>query len=248
MSTGSERGQGPAAEESLSITHNPLDGAGQHQTHIHHVGHEIAQSTEPGELPLKAPRKHALWVGTVTDKEAAPIVGESAEPPLPDQLPCVLDQWSPSVVVPNKGENTSLAGQPLDLSRLSRVLSYGFLAEDMLARPCGGLHDGKVHIVRRRDVHHLHIRRGGDLLPADCVPLEAELFAGLLGTLLDVIRTHDESGLDSLVAKPLCHVEIRTAVHRSHPPHPDHPHAHDSRHLSSLSTACTATHRIFTSR
>ena len=62
----------------------------------------------------------------------------------------------------------------------------------MLARRCGGLHDGKVHMVRRRDVHHLHIRGGGDLLPADCVPLEAELFTALLGTLLDVIRTHDD--------------------------------------------------------
>src|ERR1700694_3000445 len=45
VSTDSGHSQRPLREKSLLIPHHPLDGAGEHHTHIHYVRHQAAQHT-----------------------------------------------------------------------------------------------------------------------------------------------------------------------------------------------------------
>jgi hypothetical protein len=185
---------------------------------------------------LKAPRKNSLWIGRIPGEETTAKVSQSAQPPFADQLPRVLHQRRPSVVVSDERKDASLSGQTLNLSRLLRILSHRFFAKDVLAGRGRCAHDFKMHVVRRSYIYDLNVRVSDYLLPAGGVPLEAESFLSLFGTRFNVVGANNQSGPNTTVVETISRLEVSTAVYRSHPAHPDDPDPDNLRHSGLLAS------------
>src|SRR5215472_11916416 len=131
-------------------------------------------------------------MGRVAGKKSPPKMREPAKLSLPNQLPRILDQRNPTIVVPDPCEDACLAGQTLDLRRFLRTFSNRLLAENMLASGRCSRRHLPMQVIRRGDIHHSNVRIRNHVLPPGRGALEAETFLGLLRPLFYRVGTDDE--------------------------------------------------------
>src|SRR5262249_48824959 len=148
-----------------------------------------------------------------------------------DQLPGILHQRRPAVVVADPAQHAGLACCPFNGSRFATIAANRFLAEDVFPRGGGCLNDFQMQMVGRGDTHHLNFGMADHLLPVGRGVLEAEAFLSLPCAVLHIVRTDYQSRPDAILVKAIRDQTVRTAVDNAHPPHADHANAHGVHHV-----------------
>ena len=117
---------------------------------VDRVAEQVGRRAVPAFVEPVAPRQRVQRVAAVHREEAAAVVGDLAQPAVGDQLPGVLHERRPAVVVTDaRGHLPRRLGRALGLLRRA---AHRLLAEDVLARRRGRLDQLEVEHVRRGDV------------------------------------------------------------------------------------------------
>ena len=149
-------------------------------------------------------------------------MGQASQFPLGDELPGILDERRPAIVVADEGQHHSLAGGGCTLDGFLRILADRFLTQGVFPGPGRRPVDFQVHAVGRSHVDDLNCGISDHLTPVGCVALEAKTLLGSLSAGLHRVGADNEPGENPALMKTIWNGAIRAAVHFAHPPHANH--------------------------
>ena len=115
--------------------------------HVDGVRHDVGEDSVAGFFQQVPPAQNTEPVPPVHREEATPVVSEVSEAPVVDQLLEILNEWSPSIVETDPGDDPSPAGRLLDRRGHVRCLADRFLAEDGLSGRSRGNGDLPMQLV-----------------------------------------------------------------------------------------------------
>ena len=150
------------------------------QGQVGRMAHHVGQGSVTGFLLQEAPRENTGPVTSIHRKEAAPVVGDVAEPAVRDQLLRVADQRRPSIVVAAAGDHSGGPGGGLDGGGRPGLDADRLLAEDVLAGGRGGRRQLLMHGVGSGDVDDVDVGSLDDLTPVIGSALVTEVVGGEL--------------------------------------------------------------------
>src|SRR5579871_3926121 len=123
------------------VCHGSFDWPGHEEAHVDYMRQQVARDARAGEFPLETPGKRSRGIGSVTGKEASAKMGQPAQFAHCDQLPCVLDHWSPTIVEADPIQNPHSPRRALDLCGFVQISTNRLLARDMFSGRGGSQRD-----------------------------------------------------------------------------------------------------------
>ncbi len=189
-------GEGPLLHKGLLGRHHPADRADEMQRHVDGVTHQVGENPVSTPVLEESPRQRRQSIPSVHAEKTAPIMGQSTETSLLDELLGVLHKGHPPIVEPGPTDDTGIAGGLLDRSRSLGVDPHGLLAEHGLARRRNRFDDLAVEGGRCGDVDDIDIGTRDEVPPVDGADADSEPRGGEIESLDGGVGDHRDLGCE----------------------------------------------------
>ena len=186
-------GNGTSPDKDFLVAGDTCDGASQHVGHINYVRHQVAQGAQSVFL-LKAPGEEAIGVARITIEKATVIMGHASQFPLGYELPGILDERCPAIVVADEGQHPGLAGGGGTLDGFLRIPADRFFTQDVFSSLSRRPVDFHVHAIGRSHADGLNGGIGDHRAPVGRGAHEAKTLLGGLGTCFHLVGADNEPG------------------------------------------------------